>query len=196
MRKFLGLVLMMILPTVQAAETEPRASRSTDGVSLVQLLERSAARLNKRFIVDPRLTGEAIMVGIDPERITYRELQAVLSVHGFMTTQEANGTIEIIPDANARQLAMPVLTARSNPVGEDEVVTKMIDVGPLQATQLVPILRPLLPQYAHLVGESQTNSLIVVARYENVRQIETIVNEMKKRPTVPAAAPKPASGSN
>jgi general secretion pathway protein D len=190
MRAIGCLVLMMLVATAQAAETTPPPKR-TDGIALLQLIERAAQRLNKRFIIDPRVTGEAIMVGIDPERMTYRELQAVLSVHGYMTTPERNGTIQIVPDSNARQLPMPLVSERSPNFGEDEFVTKMIDVGPLQATQLVPILRPLLPQHAHLVGESQTNSLIVVARYDNVRQIEAIVNEMKKRPVVPAAANKP-----
>jgi general secretion pathway protein D len=192
MRKILCIVLMMSCWMVRAAETSQPAPQSTGGISLTHLIERSAARLNKRFIVDPRVAGQsAVLVGIDPDRISYRELQAVLAVHGFMTTQERNGVVEILPSAVARQTPMPLLGDRApSNIGEDEYVTRTLDTGPLQAVQLVPILRPMLPQEAHLVAGAQVNSLIVVARYANVRMIEAIVNDLKGRPQV---APKAAS---
>jgi general secretion pathway protein D len=193
MRKTLCLFLMMSFGIVQAAEPEQPTPRRTDGISLTQLIERSAARLNKRFIVDPRVRGEAILVGIDPEKISYRELQAVLSVHGFITTQERNGVIEIIPDAIARQVPTPLIGDRAANVGDDEYVTRAMEAGTLEAGKLVPILRPLLPQQAHMVADGQTNTLIVVASYADVRRIESIVNELKKRPIVAPAAPKTAA---
>jgi len=190
MRKVLCFVLMMSCWMVQAAETAQPASQRSDGILLTHLIERAAVRLNKRFIVDPRVSGQsAVLVGIDPDRISYRELQAVLAVHGFMTTQERNGVVEILPSAVARQTPMPLLGDRAPAnIGEDEYVTRALDTGPLQAIQLVPILRPMLPQEAHLVAGAQVNTLIIVARYANVRMIEAIVNDLKGRPHVAAKA--------
>jgi general secretion pathway protein D len=173
-----------------AAETEAPAPQRTDGIALAPLIERSAARLNKRFIIDPRLRGDATVYGIDPERITYRELQAVLEVHGFAMFEDG-GTTKVVPDASARQYAMPLIGDRSANVGEDEYVTKAIDVTPLEATQLVPILRPLMPQQAHLVAYSLTNTLIMVDRYSNVKRIEAIVRDLQKRPISPEASTIP-----
>ena len=174
---------LMTLSSAQAADTADQAN--SEGVPLSHVLERAAERLNKNFIVDPRVNGSVRLVGIDPERLSYRELQAVLEVHGFVTVEDG-GLIKIVPDANSRQYPMPVLTDRNANLGDDEVVTKTLDVGSLQAAQLVPILRPMLPQYAHLVAHAPTNTLIVVARYANVRTLESILSELKKRP---AAAP-------
>src|SRR5688572_30623014 len=88
------------IPAVNAAEAPaPTVAANSGGIELMELLERSAKRLNKRFIVDPRLAGKALLVNIDPDRITYRELQAILSVHGFIATQETEGTVRIVPDA-------------------------------------------------------------------------------------------------
>jgi general secretion pathway protein D len=173
--------LLISVQTVVAAETSSQPA--AEGVPLSHILERAAQRLNKNFIVDPRLNGQVRLVGIDPERLSFRELQAVLEVHGFITVEDG-GLIKIVPDANSRQYPMPVLTGRDSNLGDDEVVTKTLDVGSLEATTLVPILRPLLPQYAHLVAHGPTNTLVVVARHANVRTLESILNELKKRPSV------------
>ena len=185
MRQMSIVVLMLAFavgPLAFAAEETAPVPPDPDrkAVSLIHLIESASQRLKKNFIVDPRLRGQATVYGIDPEKITYRELQAVLAVHGFAMIDEG-GLIKVIPDANARQYATPVGDRGSN-VGDDEYVTRTIDVAPLEATQLVPILRPMLPQQAHLVGNSMTNTLIVVDRYVNVRRIEAIVKELQKRP--------------
>lgn len=195
MRKIPVLILMlafMAASTAFAAEDSPQLPTDPDrkGVSLIHLIESASQRLKKNFIVDPRLRGQATIYGIDPEKITYRELQAVLAVHGFAMIEEG-GLIKIIPEASARQYAAP-LGDRASSIGDDEYVTKTIDVAPLDATQLVPLLRPMMPQQAHLVGNSMTNTLIVVDRYVNVRRIEAIVRDLQKRPVVQASA-KPAN---
>lgn len=189
MRKIVCFVLLALSAGqfTLAADTSPAAPRS-GGISLAHLIERVAERQKKNFIVDPRVAGEATLVGIDPERITYRELQAVLSVHGYFTTPEQNGVIEILPDANARQTPMPLVGDRAANIGDDEYVTRVLDAGPLQATQLVPLLRPMMPQQAHMVANAATNTLILVSRYDNVKQIEAIVRELQKRPAVPTPA--------
>lgn len=128
------------IPAVNAAEAPaPTVAANSGGIELIELLERSAKRLNKRFIVDPRLAGKALLVNIDPDRITYRELQAILSVHGFIATQETEGTVRIVPDANMRQIPMPVLEQGRN-LGEEDIVTRTIDVSPLNPVSLVPLL--------------------------------------------------------
>ena len=185
---FVVLMLAFIAgPIASAAEEAAPPDDGRKGVSLAYMLERASERLKKNFIVDPRLKGEATVYGIDPERITYRELQAVLEVHGFAMFEEG-GLIKVVPDATARQHATPLLGDRGANVGEDEYVTRSIEVSPLEATQLVPILRPMMPQQAHLVGYAATNTLILVDRYSNVKRIEAIVRDLQKRPVVPAAA--------
>jgi general secretion pathway protein D len=179
-----GLWILLAFATatvVNAAETadQPRP----EGVPLSHILERAAQRLNKNFIVDPRLNSQVRLFGIDAERLSYRELQAVLEVHGFFTLEDG-GVVKIVPDANSRQSPLPIVTDRNSNIGDDEIVMKTLDVGSLEATQLVPILRPMLPQYAHLVAHGPTNTLIVVARYGNVRTLESVLRELMKRPSV------------
>ncbi len=58
----------------------------------------------------------------------------------------------------------------------------------IPSAQIVPILRSLLPQSAHLAAMSCTNELLIVDTYANVRRIEGIVAAMDKGE--PLALPK------
>ena len=189
MRKTIVAVILGTLIAQSAMTADVEASKP--GIPLADLIARAAERLNKNFIVDPRVSGQAMLYGINPDRVTYRELQAVLAVHGYMTTQEANGLIAIVPEGTARQRPQPVLSEPNGNVGKDEFVTRSLDVAPLDAAQLVPVLRPMMPQEAHLVAVAQTNTLIIVDRYDNVRRIEAVINDLRKRPKT-VAAEKPA----
>jgi general secretion pathway protein D len=45
----------------------------------------------------------------------------------------------------------------------------------MPAAQLVPLLRPLLPQQAHLVAVPCTNVLLIADTFGNVQRIEKLV---------------------
>src|SRR5690606_12406000 len=51
------------------------------------------------------------------------------------------------------------------------------------AAQLVPILRPLIPQYGHLAAHQTSNMLIIVDREANVQRMLDIVNRMDRAAT-------------
>jgi general secretion pathway protein D len=50
----------------------------------------------------------------------------------------------------------------------------------MSAPQVVPILRPLLPQYAHLAALPEQNVLVIVDRYANVKRLTEIVLALDK----------------
>ena len=59
-----------------------------------------------------------------------------------------------------------------------QVVNYVIPVKNGPAAYLVPILRPLLPQMAHLAAAVCSNSLLIVDSFANVRKIETLVKTL------------------
>ena len=185
MRNVLCLVVLAMLVAHEpllAAEGMPAAR--VEGVPLRAIIETVSERLNKSFIVDPRVDANVEVVGVDLKRISYAEFLAILEVHGFVAVEDGKLT-KIIPNAAARQQPTPLVNDRSPNVGDNVVVTKIVDAAPLQATQLVPILRPLMPQQAHLVADAKTNTLILVDTYANVIRIEKIVRDLQKRPVMP-----------
>ena len=60
-------------------------------------------------------------------------------------------------------------------VSDHEVVSRVISLN-TDAAALVPIVRPLVPQYGHLAAVGA--SLLIVDRYDNVRRITALVDEL------------------
>jgi general secretion pathway protein D len=58
-------------------------------------------------------------------------------------------------------------------------VTRIIPVEGLEATQLIPILRPMMSQSAQLGAAQGSNGIIIVDRYDNVRRIARVIEEVE-----------------
>jgi general secretion pathway protein D len=193
--------ILLIATPIQAADkvdttdASAAAIKNADGVPLTTVIEAVAKRTQKRYLVDPRVRGFVDREGLDLNKISYRELQAILRLHGFVAL-EIGGAINVFVDADMRFLQLPVVDKDTEKFGDDDVVVKVISTGKLDAARLVPLLRPMLPQYAHLAGDPAISSLIVVARYGNVKTIEAVVRALEKqpvtqRPVAPGSEPRP-----
>ena len=182
---FLALAAGAMAPagTAFAQSESASSSAGANGVPLIQLIDTVAKKSGKSFIVDPRVQGNAVMAGIDPSKITYPELLLVLQVHGFIAV-ESGGLIRVVPDASARTSPSPVI-GNNDKMPDASMVTRVLRVKSVPAAQFVPILRPLLPQSAHIVAFPCTNELLIVDTFANVRRIEAIVSSMDKGKELP-----------
>jgi general secretion pathway protein D len=128
--------------------------------------------IGRPVIIDPRVRAQVTILSNSPmsPQAFYRLFQSALEVHGFIAL-ESGDAIQIVPDANARFGA-----------GSD-YVTQAIVLENIAAAQLVPILRPLLPQSAHLAAHQTSNSLIVADRPQNIQRILTLIRRMDQAGT-------------
>jgi general secretion pathway protein D len=152
-----------------AASTAPEDA----GVPINMLIRTVAKKTGKKFIIDPRVHGNVQLIGEEVANVTYNDLLVILQVEGF-TAVEGGGFLRVIPEAIVRQCAMPV-AAGSSTYPDAQYVTAVIPVRKVPAGSLVPILRPILPQYAHLAAAPCSNVLLVVDTFANIRRIESIV---------------------
>jgi general secretion pathway protein D len=109
-------------------------------------------------------------------------LLATFTVHGFASIVQGD-VVVVVPDANARQLPTHVYTDTRFKAGDDEWVTVLLTPKKTCAPQLVPILRPLMPQAAHLAADPQSNSLILADRAANVRRVADLIDRLDKAAT-------------
>jgi general secretion pathway protein D len=116
------------------------------------------------------------MVGQEPTSVDYPTLLSILNVHGFAAVEQG-GYVQVIPDANIRSRALPVMSGKES-YADGEYVNKIITLKNLPAAQLVPLLRPLLPQVAHLVAMPCKNALLVTDVYASVQRIEKIARAL------------------
>ena len=89
---------------------------------------------------------------------------------------------KIVPDVNAKMEAGQVAGGSLNSPG-DEVVTVVVPLEHVQAVNLVPILRPLLPQQAHLAAQPDSNMLVVADSAANVERLLRVVRRLDRRNT-------------
>ena len=132
----------------------------------------------KNFIIDPRVKGKVTIISSRPmdRDEVYQAFLSLLEVHSFAAVHSGN-VIKIVPDVNAKQSNTPVVEHSSGLSG-DEMVTQVIEITNVSAAQLVPILRPLIPQQGHLAAYAPTNVLIVSDRADNVRRLIRIINRI------------------
>ena len=163
--------------SAQVERTEDKSAPALAGsVPLERVIAAVAKRTGKKFIVDPRLRGDATLVGQEPTNVDYPTLLLILRIHGFAAVEQG-GYVEVIPDANIRVYPVPVATGKET-YADGEYVNKVIMLKSVPAVQLVPLLRPVLPQSAHLVAMPCKNALILVDVFANVKRIEQIARAL------------------
>ena len=106
----------------------------------------------------------------------YEAFLSILEVHGYVAVP-AGDLIKIVPDVNAKQDGIPTI-GDDSAVRGDEMVTRVVGVDNVAAAQLVPILRPLVPQQGHLAAYPATNVLIISDRAGNVDRLVSIIRRI------------------
>ena len=143
-------------------------------------IETVAEITGKNFVVDPRVKAKVTVVSARPmdRAEIFQVFLSVLQVHGFATV-EVGEVIKILPDVNAKQGAGNVVTNSSSVKG-DELVTRVIEIKHVAAAQMVPILRPLVPQQGHLAAYPGSNVLVVSDRGANISRLEKIIRKIDR----------------
>ena len=175
MRAFLAAALLSL--SVLAWSQQPAATLNWKDADIRQVVEAVSAVTGKNFILDPRVTGRVTLLSptpLGPDAL-YEAFLSILQVHGYVAI-ESGDLIKILPDATARQFATPIGTESA--AGPDDLATQVVQLRNVGATQLVPILRPLLPQYGHLVAHSGSNMLIISDRAANVARMIAIIRRI------------------
>jgi general secretion pathway protein D len=171
-------VFAFALPHEAGAQAQGAITPNYKDADLGQIIEAVSAVTGKNFIVDPRVKAQVTMLSSTPmsPAAFYEAFLSILQVHGFVAVPSGK-VIKIIPDANARQVPGNDLPSRVSSTS-DEIVTQIIAVKNVSAAQLVPILRPLIPQYGHLAAYPASNMLIISDRASNVSRMVRIVQRI------------------
>jgi general secretion pathway protein D len=131
----------------------------------------------KSFVVDPRVKGKVTVISnadMTADEI-YEVFKSVLHVHGYATV-ESGDVVKIVPTNGAKQDNLKL--DASGAVNGEQMVTRVIDVKHTSATELVPILRPMVPQYGHVAAVASANALIISDHGQNIHRIEKIIRRI------------------
>ncbi len=170
----LGLALGSSTAIAQDDGTFTLNLKNADIHSLIQTVSRQSG---KNFVVDPRVKARVTVISANPlnDEELYETFLSVLQVHGYSAVPRGD-LIKIVPDVNAKQGPVPNYDGNAS----DQLVTQVIKVDNVPAAQLVPILRPLVPQQGHLAAYASTNTLIITDRAANIQRLLSIIKDIDR----------------
>ena len=144
----------------------------------IQALIATVSEITGRnFIVAPNVTGKVTVISgrpMKPDEI-YDVFLSVLRVHGYAAVPSGS-MIKIVPEAQAQQDGSSGIGAAGR--SSDEVITQIVPVKHVAVTELLPVLRPLMPQGAQLIANGSSNSLVISDRASNVSRIMDIIRRI------------------
>ena len=172
--------LLAATPLIATVSTHVQAQTwkiNLRDADLTAFINEVADITGKNFAVDPRVRGNVTVISNKPlnKDEVYDLFLGVLNVNGVVALPSGN-TVKLVPDSNAKNSGIPY-DARSR-AGGDQIVTRVIWLQNTNPNDLIPALRPLMPQFAHLAAVAGTNALIVSDRATNIYQLENIVRNL------------------
>lgn len=168
--------------TAQGRQRTVRQTRSPvrmtehNTTPIISIIDVVAANSGKRFLLDYRVPNGIVVGPAGYADMGYEAFLRVLD-NNDLAAVTTGDYVTVLPKDAIRQAEMPVLKAEETAAPGDWV-TRVFVLQHIQATQLVPILRPLMPRSAHLAAQSDANALLVVDRYVNTERLRAIIEAM------------------
>jgi general secretion pathway protein D len=165
-------------PAAPAANPPGTHTLNMKDADIQALIATVSEITGKNFIIGPNVQGKVTVVSAKPMKPDeiYDVFLSVLRVHGYAAIP-AGSMIKIVPEAMAQQDGSGGLNGTKGHE-PDELVTQIIPVKHVSANELVPILRPLIPQGAQLIAHPGSNSLVISDRAGNVARVVSIIERI------------------
>jgi general secretion pathway protein D len=173
-----------LTPVYAVAETETSHKVDSEkGVTLNFVNEDIRAVISamskstgKNFLIDPRVNGRITIVSASPLRKSslYDVFLDALRTHNYVAIEQGD-VIKIVPLEEAKQ--NPASTTKNVPGGAEQV-TRVVKMKNISATQLVPVLRPLMPREAYLQAYVDTNVLVISDSEKNIQRLLGMIDSL------------------
>lgn len=154
----------------QGAETWTINMKDAD---IRDFIDQVAEISGETFVVDPRVKGQVTVISKHPLGLeeVYQLFLSVMSTHGFSVLAQGDQA-RIVPVTEARS------AANSSNSAPDDVQTELIQVQHTSVNELIPLIRPLVPQNGHLAAVAASNALIISDRRANIERIRQLINDL------------------
>lgn len=149
-----------------------------NNADIIDLVNWAQELTEKTIVLHPSVKGQVTVVAGDPMTPgeAYQVFLSVLEIHGF-TAVESEKLIKIIPTNLAKQSSAPVYNSLDSQPPQ-EVVVRVLKIQNVAASQLINIIKPLLPQEAYIAAYPATNSIVLADKVGNIRQIVKLIENI------------------
>ena len=146
-------------------------------IDIHQFINQISSITGKTFVVDPKLRGQVTVISdapLDKDGV-YELFLSVLRLQNYTAVLSGN-LVKIQQSATGKQA--PGLSGDLESLAPEGLVTRVIRAQNVEATELVKILRPLIPQYGHIGAVVKSNILIISDHADNVARLKKLVKEI------------------
>ena len=144
---------------------------------LQEFVAQVAEITGNTIVVAPQLKGKVTVVSsanLDADGVNTLFL-SVLRTHGYTAVKSGN-TIRVEQQAKGKQ--NPGASGNIATIPPDELVTRVISAQNVESTELMKILRPLIPQYGHIAAVTTPNVVIITDHADNIKRLIRIVQQI------------------
>lgn len=133
----------------------------------------------KNFVIDPRVQGKISIISTSPisNHELYQVFLSVLQVSGYAAIPNGE-VVKIIPTIDAKTQSPDLLNNMRSPPHGDDMMVAVVPVHYVPAEQLVPVLRPLMPQWSSISAYAPSNMLILSGRANNIKSLAHIIKQV------------------
>ena len=164
--------------STQTQSQEPTWKINTaKNIDIHQFINQISSITGKTFVVDPKLRGQVTVISdapLDKDGV-YELFLSVLRLQNYTAVPSGN-LVKIQQSATGKQA--PGLSGDLESLAPEGLVTRVIRAQNVEATELVKILRPLIPQYGHIGAVVKSNILIISDHADNVARLKKLVKEI------------------
>jgi len=173
----IALLLLLPFTPLWAEQTWTINFKDTELEEVVRFVAQATG---KTIIVDPKAKGRVQVISSQPlnQQQLYDLFLTILDVNGF-TALESGGVIRIMPSRDARSSGAPVVSGNKQR-DNSEIVTEVIQLRNISAATLIPVLRPLAPQQAHMAAYGPSNAIIISDMASNIASIRAVIERIDK----------------
>ncbi|MBH9521144.1 GspD family T2SS secretin variant XcpQ [Pseudomonas aeruginosa] len=190
-RSYVPAVLLSLALGIQAAPAEDRGRNAfvpagtqqeahwtinLKDADIREFIDQISEITGETFVVDPRVKGQVSVVSKAQLSLSevYQLFLSVMSTHGFPVVAQGDQA-RIVPNAEAKT------EAGGGQSAPDRLETRVIQVQQSPVSELIPLIRPLVPQYGHLAAVPSANALIISDRSANIARIEDVIRQLDQK---------------
>jgi general secretion pathway protein D len=136
----------------------------------------------RTFVIDPRVKGTMTLVTERPvtRRQAYEELLSALRLQGYTLVEsvDAGGVARVLLEADAKLQGGRVTAPSATMPRGDQVVTQVFRLQYESASNLVPVLRPLIAPNNTIAAYAANNTLVITDYADNLRRLARIIEDI------------------
>jgi general secretion pathway protein D len=176
--RILALLLALVLGSVPLSAQDYTVNLNDTDIQ--ELIKFVAEATGQTIVVDPAVKGKVKVISSKPVSAgeLYELFLSILDVHGYAAVRSGD-VVRVIQNKDARSAPVGVSDGRSESTSE-EYVTQVLRLDNISAAKLIPVLRPLVPQQAHMAAYAPSNAIIISDISSNIDKIRDIIERMDK----------------